>query len=174
MSVKFEGFEELEKKLKSFGDKGEEKLEEVIFDVATTFASNAKKNARAVAFDQGELTRSIEARKYHDGGASVVAHAYHAPYVEFGTGIQVSVPPEFYDIAREVQGRPKGDFQDGLENIRNWLRQHGSDERLAWVVLMSILRRGLKPRPFFYPAYLQAKKDLKIKGEKALKELINE
>lgn len=78
----------------------------------------------------------------------------YAPFVEFGTGRQVQVPPEMEAEARRFANKKWGGFEKGLDNIREWLRRNGGDPDNAYIVFVSILRRGLKPQPFLYPAFV--------------------
>ena len=78
--------------------------------------------------------------------------------MEFGTGTKVQVPAEFSDMAKSFQSGSKGNFKQALENIKLWCKKKGIDEKAAYPILLSILRVGVNPQPFFYPAWIATKK----------------
>ena len=82
----------------------------------------------------------------------------YAGYMEFGTGTKVQVPAEFSDMAKSFQSGGKGNFKQALENINLWCKKKGIDEKAAYPILLSILRVGVNPQPFFYPAWVATKK----------------
>ena len=77
----------------------------------------------------------------------------YAPYVEFGTGARVDVPAELQDVAIQFKGGKGGSFDDLLANIKLWCKRKGIDEKLAYIIAVSIIKKGLHPQPFLYPAY---------------------
>ena len=78
----------------------------------------------------------------------------YAAYVEFGTGAKVSVPTELQDVASQFKSGRGGSFADALKNIKGWVKRKGLPESSAYPILMSILRKGLTPQPFLYPAFV--------------------
>ena len=87
-------------------------------------------------WDQGNLATSIIVDPKHGGmTADVGPEAPYAPYVEHGT-------------------RPHFPPMDALEG---WAKRHGFAS--AWPICKAIADRGLKARPFMFPAWL-AFKDL--------------
>lgn len=146
------GKKEVLAKLANLSKEGKEAAQEVVYDTASATVRHAK---RLAPLDNGELRRGIGLRKDDSEGlsATVYSEAPHSGYVEFGTGPQVRIPPEFMEMAAKYKGGKGGSFQEGLANIRRWCKKKGIDEKYAWVIFMNILRRGLRARPFFYPAY---------------------
>lgn len=125
---------------------------------ALTLAKLIAQDAQAgVPVDLGMLKASIGTAELENGAVVYVGEAYGA-FQEFGTGIYVSVPPELAEEAQKFKGYKAGNSSDFIEEIRAWCVRHGIDERAAYPIAMSILRKGLKPQPYFYPA-IQKNKD---------------
>lgn len=83
------------------------------------------------AWDQGNLASSILVERVESGKfAEVGPVAPYGPHVEFGT-------------------RPHFPPPDALEG---WARRHGFDS--AWPICKAIAKRGLKAKPFLFPAWL--------------------
>jgi len=107
------------------------------------------------------------------------ANELYAPFVEFGTGAKVQVPGEFQELASKFKGKGGGNFDEMLESIIDWVKAKGitgvysiktqrrasrrgvdegaEDRRVAFLIAMSILKKGIRPQPFLYPGYLKAK-----------------
>jgi len=156
------GIDNIIKNIKAFGKDTENHIDVVIKQTAEEIKANAKINA---PINNGKLNESILSEKTEGKKLSYsiyvggVARSY-APFVEFGTGKQVSVPPELKKIASQFKGKGGG-FEKGLQSIKDWCKNKGIDEKMAFPIFMSILKKGLKPRPFLYPAFLKGKKILK-------------
>ena len=125
---------------------------------ADDIVENAKKLAPT---DRGFLHNNIFHEPLKDSKESVtysiIANAEYAAFVEFGTGSKVQVPAELQDQANNAK-RVKGSFKEGLENIKGWCRRKGIDESAAYVIFMSILKKGISPKPFMYPAFVAERK----------------
>ena len=68
--------------------------------------SEMAQTARRLApIDTGKLRQSIRKRKVEQFAAEVTAGAPYAPYMEFGTGGLVEVPPELAEVAIKFKGR---------------------------------------------------------------------
>lgn len=147
---KVQRLDKLLKQFEQFGEDAKKVANAELEDGARAIAGDAKKNAPA---NHSELRNGIQFVRTKDLQFEVIAHAPYSGYVEFGTGMKVEVPKELQEIAQAIRNNPKGDFKDGLESIKDWLRAKKKDERAAWIVLMTILREGLTPRPFLYPAW---------------------
>ncbi len=95
----------------------------------------AKEKLREMGtWDIGNLANSIIVDRKEGGMvAEVGPEAPYGPYVEFGT--KPHFPPP-----------------DALEG---WAKRHGFDS--AWPICKAIAKRGLKARPFIFPAWLAVK-----------------
>lgn len=121
--------------------------------------------------DNGELLAKqqvVEDRSAHE--YLVVNTAFHAPFQEFGTGARFDAEPEFRAIAAQFKGIKNGNFSDFLAKIREWCVRKQIDPDNAWIICVSILRNGLRPRPFLQPAYYKVQPVL----IKRLKTIISE
>lgn len=106
----------------------------------------------------GKLKQSISYSKVADLKWKANTNKVYAAYMEFGTGTKVQIPAEFSDMAKSFQSGGKGNFKQALENIKLWCKKKGIDEKAAYPILLSILRVGVNPQPFFYPAWVVTKK----------------
>lgn len=86
--------------------------------------------------------------------------AFYAPFIEFGTGRQVSIPPEWEELAAQYKGPYPGTWPEFEQNIKAWMKRHGMDPDQSYPVMIHILRNGLKSRPFLYPAYVKNREKL--------------
>jgi HK97 gp10 family phage protein len=171
MTVKVIGGDKLLKRLESISKDGEDRFQDLVVDTAT-FAHRQAVNHinQNVGTGTGHLKQSM----YIETGelfAEVGNRADYAGFVEFGTGKMVSVPPEFSEIASKVKSRPTKSFEEGLQAIRDWCKMKGIETRAAYPIFMSILRRGVMPRPFMYPAYKMAARYMQKEAAKMIKEL---
>lgn len=116
----------------------------------------------------------------------VYAAAAYAAYVEFGTRTKVSVPEEMKDIANQFKNKKTGNWDEFKENIKAWVKRKGivptvngkkavnpdkyDWEELYFLIMMSIYKKGLAPRPFLYPAYKKETKGLDKRIDKRIQE----
>ncbi len=163
------GEKELIKALSAFGRQGRKVIGRTVQLTSLNATRNAKDNAPA---NNGQLKNGIINKKISTYSAKTVATEPYSAYQEFGTGKQVSVPAEFRDMAIKFKNRSKGSFEQGLASIRAWAINKGIDEKAAYPIFMAILRRGLRPQPFMYPALLIARKNFPIDLKKELDILI--
>jgi hypothetical protein len=107
--------------------------------------------------DQGQLRLSIGKTTARVGynRSFFFSNAPYAAFVEFGTGARVSIPKGFEQMAAEFRGRSGGNFDTFVEAIREWCKRKGIDTKLAYIIAVSILRKGLNAKPFFIPSYLE-------------------
>ena len=156
---------------KSFAKYGEKAVEE--FTKITRFQANETENtAKQLApKNNGTLAQSIHTIESDKGlTQNVGTNEPYAPYMEFGTGVQVNIPSEFQEMASRAKGKG-GSFKEGLELIKQWCRRKGIDVKAAYVIFVSILNKGLTPRPFMYPAFVKARATFSEDIKDALKRL---
>jgi len=161
--MKVTGVDKLLKQFDQFGKEGAKvaagEVEAAVRDIGKNAIINAPANF-------GKLRQSIQPEKITKLSWEVKAMASYAGYVEFGTGSHVSVPKEMQEQANALRNQAKGNFDDALDSMRDWCRAKGIDERAAYPILMSILKEGLRPQPYLYPAF-------KTGSEKFVKNLTN-
>jgi len=161
--MKVTGVDKLLKQFDQFGKEGAKVAAGETEAAARDISSQAVRLAPA---NFGKLRQSIQPEKIAKLSWEVQAMAAYSGYVEFGTGSHVSVPKEMQEQATALRNLSKGSFDDALDSIRDWCRAKGIDERAAYPILMSILKEGLRPQPYLYPAF-------KAGSEKFRKNLTN-
>lgn len=165
-------------KLKGMEKELAESVDQVLNANAVEIATKAKKLAPV---DMGGLRGSINPDVSKPLSKSVSVNVFYAPFIEFGTGKYAaayvgSLPPDWAAMALKFKGKKGGgDYFDFLNNILDWVKRTGLStvvnsytgkkvggkaakenlvvlaEAIAW----SILRKGVKPHPFLFPAYEQ-------------------
>ena len=123
----------------------------------TTQSMVTQAQLRAVVGLSGQLRLSIGKTTARVGynRSFFFSNAPYAAFVEFGTGARVSIPKGFEQMAAEFRGRSGGNFDTFVEAIREWCKRKGIDTKLAYIIAVSILRKGLNAKPFFIPSYLE-------------------
>ena len=161
-AVSLSGFKELEGKLNNLSTA----LKVDVGDEINASALNIENQAKRLApVNLGQLRGSIAHSKDSELTYSVAANASYSAYVEFGTGPQVNVPVDFKSYAQQFKGKSGGKFKDMVEALTLWVKRKGvgngkNDKGLAYVIALSILRKGMRPQPFLVPAYEMEKPKL--------------
>lgn len=159
-TLKVQGIEALQKRFAQLDKVVKEEIVEEIRDFG--YRVNAEQQAlisQYKAVDTGRLRQATKTREVNDG-IVIFSDVEYAPFVEFGTGKQVRIPPELTQAAATFRGYKRGDFKMFLANLRVWCKRHGIDERAAYPIAIKILNNGLKARPFFFPPYLKERPKL--------------
>jgi HK97 gp10 family phage protein len=152
--------------LRKLGKQAVEEIEEQTEITARNIEKYAKESAPA---NLGKLGQSIRAERINDTLYKIVAHAPYAAYMEFGTGTKVVVPDELKSIAAQFKGKKTGNFKTALKDIKEWCRLKGIPESAAYPILAKIMRVGITPKPFMYPALLRGRQEYL----KALKKVLS-
>ena len=160
-TIKIEG---LEKTLARFDVKKYEPQIQTCFD---KFGLRVELEAKQlVPVDEGRLKTSI----FQEPGrlsSTVGASANYASFQEFGTRqfsaqYIATLPPDWQQFAIKFKGGGGGSFEEFLLSLMGWCKRHGISDKAAYPIAIKILKNGLKPQPFLYPAFNKAK-DLLIK-----------
>lgn len=151
--MKIKGLNELQRDLNKLEKEVAMESKKILEQVVDRMIQDAKANAPR---DLGRLIDSID-RENKDNGWTVVffVGAEYAFATEFGTVTKVQVPDELKDVAMQFKGYKNGDFSEFLDNIKAWAKRKGIEDSAAYPIAMSILRKGINPQPYFYPAYLR-------------------
>ena len=179
VTAKIIGGKALMKKFQKMGDVMGEEFKGVVVDTAHYANAQAVNHInKNVKQGTGHLRQSMYVTDLKETGpftfhVEVGNRAEYAGYVEFGTGKRVSVPPEFSGIAADVRSQPVDKGEVVIQKIKDWCKRLGIDVDAAYPIFVSILRTGIKPRPFMYPAYKMAQRYMKKESEKALKRIVN-
>lgn len=170
------GLDKLVKDLKSLGKEGEQAIADATRGRAQIIAGDASINA---PINYGQLHQSIREIEVDNLNWKIVANATgfapYAAYVEFGTGTKAKVPAELKDVAERFRGGKGGSFKDGLEAIEEWCKRKGLPKEAAYPIFMSILRYGIEPQPYLYPAFVDGRvqylKDLEKELDRLTKKI---
>ena len=161
-AVSLSGMKELEGKLNKLTTALKEDVGNEINASALKIENQAK---RLAPVNFGQLRNQIALTKDSELTYTVAANASYSAYVEFGTGPQVSVPADFTSYAQQFKGKSGGKFKDMVDALTLWVKRKGvgngkNDKGLAYVIALSILRKGMRPQPFLVPAYEMEKPKL--------------
>ena len=184
VSIKFEGLEAALKKLGGTQQKIEIGINYELNAWATETVTLAKQNCPV---DEGYLRNSISFNRstLKDLRAEITVGASYGAYIEFGTrGYAAkyvnSLPKEWKDLAAKFKGGSgkKGSFYEFLLEIVLWVKRKGvagtysiktqkrtggknkdaQDLAAAYPIAMAIIKKGIKPQPYLFPA-VNATKD---------------
>jgi HK97 gp10 family phage protein len=154
-----EGLPQLLNKFKDLGTQGERLASAIVNSTADQIVAQAKANAPA---DLGKIRQGIVKEQIDAFQVAIAATAPESAFQEFGTGGKVEVPEEMADVASSFQGQSGGNMADFILALVGWIARHGitgakneTPEQIAWAMAKVILRDGLRPQPFLYPAFVQ-------------------
>jgi hypothetical protein len=105
--------------------------------------------------DVGTLRQLISVKKIDNFTFEVISGAEYSAFMEFGTLREVQVPAELQEYAAQFVGG-NGIVGSGLsakEAIFEWCRRKGIDKDAWYPIYMKIMRVGVHPHPFFFPAF---------------------
>jgi len=188
------GVPELIAKLTRLGTEGARTAKASVSVVADLIVADAKSNAPA---DLGTIRQNIGQTTTQEGEVTmsrVFSAAPESAFQEFGTGGKVEVPEFMADIAAQFKGKSSGDFEAFVKALTGWVKRKGInpvgsyqvstrsritrggkkdiDEQTAYAIARSILKNGLKPQPFLYPAYIKNIGKLELMLQTALQQLM--
>lgn len=146
----------------------EAKLNNAKGEVAKTMLSELNRfgllmegDARRLApIDEGFLAGKIQhiPATLQNLKTDVIVAANYAAYIEFGTrafgaAYVSSLPPDWQAYAATFKGKGGGSYDDFIIRITEWVKRKGIDQNAAYLIARKILRFGIRPHPFFYPAF---------------------
>lgn len=128
----------------------------IVNDELNVFGLETVTSAKQLApVDEGFLRNSISFVKT-DLEVEMIVAANYAAYLEFGTrsfaaAYVSTLPATWQEYAASFKGNGGG-FEDYFRNIMEWVKRKGIDPKAAYPIAISILRKGIRPHPFLYPA----------------------
>ncbi len=168
-------------------DKAAQKIEKGIQTELNAWAIETATLAKQYApVDEGHLRGSIAA-EFGKMKASVTVAVNYAAYVEFGTrrfaaAHVASLPQDWQSFAAQFKGKGGGSFEEFIMRLVQWVKRKGigatynvqtkrrvrvgkqtakqTMEADAYAIALHILRNGIRPHPFLYPAYQRTKPEL--------------
>ena len=171
-SVKLEGFDEVMRQLDNKGIA--EDISQVLTIWGRKVAETAQQNAPV---DEGYLRAHIGSEMIDQLTVSVFCNCNYAAYLEFGTrkfaaSYVSSLPQEWKIFAATFKGPGGGSFNEMVMRITEWVKRKGfaaqltsggnaskskssvaAQEQAAYQIALSIIRNGIRPQPFLYPAF---------------------
>ena len=104
--TKLEGFDKFQAKLANLPKNVENNLGLIVFDEAKRWAGLASRKAprNKVIGLGGKLAQGVRSEKTGSLTAEVTSNVMYSPYVEWGTGSKVSVPPDLASYAIQFKG----------------------------------------------------------------------
>ena len=158
-TIDITGLKELDKMIKKKSKGLVSDLDAIVEASIDTAWLDASRN---VPVDQGQLKGGLNRDKEKPMVHKLSNNMPYAPYVEFGTGGKY-VPGEWDEFASQFEKssyNPGGTFEEGVKAIEDWLKRKGGDPADAKWVFYLILKNGIHPQPFMWPAYKVASKQL--------------
>ena len=171
MTLKLNGIEKVLASLKDVQSEAVQLIDAELQASANTISTKAKRRAPS---NFSQLRNSIGSEKLSNLRYTIYATAYHAPYIEFGTGPKVSVPGELTEVAAAVKGRAKrGNFESFIEAIYVWGTKKKvikkGDKRHAFNIARKIYLNGIAPQPYLWPSFLEQRPKLISRIQSILK-----
>jgi HK97 gp10 family phage protein len=157
--VNLTGMSEIQDAIKNMSDAVSKEVSNEMQASVMKIASDAKKLA---PINFGELRNSIRWNKESELTYSVGAYASYAPYLEFGTGPLTTIPNGYSTFASQFQQKKGGKFKDMVNALTLWVQRKGiaggkNPKSLAYIIALSILKKGMRPQPYLIPAFEQEK-----------------
>lgn len=149
------------------------KLEEIEREVREAADQAVLLMKTSSPINEGRLRGSISAEDETPYLYNIAAQSKYAAYMEFGTRTLVSIPPGAEEIAAQARNQKGGTLADMEKSIRRWVRLKGiagtysvktrrrtggkalrqaQDDSVVFLIMRKLLKVGVKPQPFFYPA----------------------
>lgn len=100
--IELKGFEQFYAKIKAAPQLIQKEISAEIEASSTQIVGNASK---AAPTDLGELKNGISYRKVSDLKFEIISSVHYSPYIEFGTGALVNVPPDLQEYAIQFKGK---------------------------------------------------------------------
>jgi hypothetical protein len=190
-TLDIKGLDKLQKKVASLPAKLQKEVGGEI--EAATREINARQ-LRLVPVDEGGLKQQTGYKKVNLLEWELFSGKHYAPYIEFGTKSKVQVPAELRDFAIQFKGKGQGggSFDEFFLIILDWVKRKGiagrfsvktkrrvgskfqqldEDFAAAYPIALSIIRKGIKAQPFFFPPFFLVRKDLIDKVRKIVDDI---
>jgi hypothetical protein len=129
-------------------------LQEIKTQVVTSSYKIHTDAVNAVAVDLASVKQSGSVEFTNQGlTGKVYFSAFHAGFLEFGTGTKVIIPTGWEAEANQFRGQSKGNWEDFKKLIQSWMGRKGIDLKYTHAIMLHIYRVGVSPKPFLIPAY---------------------
>lgn len=147
--VDMSSFDEIGRRLDQATAAMREVIDAELQDGCNAIAAEAKQRAPA---DDGILRNAIGVDKDAEMVYTVFCRVLYAAFVEFGTRVNVEVPPGLEQFAMQYKGLNPPSNLTAKEAIFEWCKHKGIEEQYWYPIFVTIMVKGIKPHPFFFPA----------------------
>lgn len=133
-----------------------QKVKQAVDDELSAFGFDTVAMAKQLApADEGILRNRIVFERTELAVEISVAVNY-AAYLEFGTRgfaeiYVATLPTTWQEYAATFKGGG-GSFENYFQNIFDWCKRKGIEASAAYPIAISILRNGVRPHPYLFPA----------------------
>lgn len=147
ITIKAKGLAETLANIKALPKTLQRKIEAEVGLAAKQMVRNAKRDAPV---DQSILRSEITEFKFRELTWKVVSQAAHSGYVEFGTKSRVQIPAGLEEEAAKIKAQKSQSSLGAKEAIFLWCKRHGIEQKAWYPIYISIMAKGIHPRPFFF------------------------
>jgi HK97 gp10 family phage protein len=192
LTIQFKGLAEAQKLFGNMAKTMGDAIDVVLDKGADVIVTQAKRRAPV---DMGLLRNEIGANKNYLS-KSITVNAFYAAFIEFGTGRYAAqyvagLPADWnsYAATFRAKGASPGTLDEFLLNMIEWVKRkgiHGTTAsgrskkgkkadadayNIAYVIVISILRNGIHPHPFLYPAFAKSQPEIQKQITEVLQRL---
>lgn len=186
ITIEIKGLRDLQKRVGGIAPAIMDNVDKAMHVAANDFVNRAVNDAPV---DEGLLRNGITFKRVAQMEYEVVSAAFYSPYIEWGTKSKVDVPQDLQQYAQQFRGSGKA-AHSLFESILAWVHRKGITARYsvktrqkmnstkadkereyqaARAIYYSILKKGIKPHPFFFQQRAPVYKALQAALEPAVK-----
>jgi hypothetical protein len=186
ITIDIRGLKDLQKRVGGIAPAILDNVDKAMHLAAGDFVNRAVNDAPV---DEGVLRNGISFKRVAQLEYEVVSAAFYSPYIEWGTKSKAEVPSDLQAYANQFRGKGKAG-NSFFESILAWVHRTGITARYsiktrqkmnstkadkereyqaAMAIYYSILKKGIKPQPFFFQQRAPVYKALQAELPKAVK-----
>jgi hypothetical protein len=179
ITIDIRGLKDLQKRVGGIAPAILDNVDKAMHLAANDFVNRAVNDAPV---DEGVLRNGISFKRVAQLEYEVVSAAFYSPYIEWGTKSKAEVPADLQSYANQFRGKGKTG-NSFFESILAWVHRTGITARYsiktrqkmnstkadkereyqaAMAIYYSILKKGIKPHPFFFQQRAPVYKALQI------------
>jgi len=186
LKVDLIGFDKYIARLKAAPKQLQAEIAEEIKVSSLMFRDGAKRDLANQGGDTGSLLNSITAKQLGIVEWEVTEEKFYAPFIEFGTKGKYRPYPGTEEFAAQFKGYKRGTFPEFIEAIKKWVKRKGIGatysvktrkknrqtkddlDRIAFLIAMSILKKGIEPKPHFFKQVVPVKQHIEKQFKRIL------
>lgn len=150
-------------------DKAKGEVNKKMMDELNRFGVLTEGDARRNApVDEGFLKGKIQHQPatLQKLKVTIIVACNYAAYLEFGTrafsaAYVATLPSNWQAYAATFKGKTGATYSDFIIRITEWVRRKGIDQNAAYLIAKKILRYGIRPSPYLFPAVRKNEEILK-------------